>query len=76
MFSGEHMSMPLLAAAGVMGGLLRDLAPDKEYIWKITPFPELNLYRLLRKPDFRLPLFGVTSVGVILLAELLRSTIA
>ena len=76
MFSGELMSMPLLAAAGVMGGLLRDLAPDKEYIWKITPFPELNLYRLLRKPDFRLPLFGVTSVGVILLAELLRSTIA
>ncbi len=73
---GELMSMPLLAAAGVMGGLLRDLAPDKEYIWKITPFPELNLYRLLRKPDFRLPLFGVTSVGVILLAELLRSTIA
>lgn len=73
---GELMSMPLLAASGVMGGLLRDLAPDKEYIWKITPFPELNLYRLLRKPDFRLPLFGVTSVGVILLAELLRSTIA
>lgn len=76
MFHNELMSMPLLAAAGVMGGLLRDLAPDKEYIWKITPFPDLNLYRLLRKTDFRLPLFGITSIGVILLAELLRSTIA
>ena len=76
MFGDELLSMPLLAAAGVMGGLLRDLAPDKEYIWKITPFPDLNLYRLLRKPDFRLPLFGITAMLVILLAELLRSTIA
>ena len=70
------MSMPLLAFAGVMGRLLRDLATDKEYIWKITPFPELNLYRLLRKPDLRLPVFGISCVLVILLAELLRSTIA
>src|SRR5262245_40491212 len=29
MAAGELMSMPLLALAGVMGGLLRDLAPDK-----------------------------------------------
>jgi two-component system LytT family sensor kinase len=76
MFVGELMSMPLFAAAGVMGGLLRDLAPDKEYIWKITPFPDLSLYRLLRKPDLRLPVFGITCLLVILLAELLRSTIA
>jgi two-component system LytT family sensor kinase len=76
MLAGELMTMPLLAACGVLGGLLRDVAPDKEYIWKITPFPDLNLYRLLRKPDFRLPLYGVTCLLAILLAELLRSTIA
>ena len=76
MVNDELMSMPLLAAAGVMGGLLRDLAPDKEYIWKITPFPDLSLYRLLRKRDLRLPVFGITCMLVILLAELLRSTIA
>jgi len=76
MFNGELMSMPLLAAAGLMGGVLRDLAPDKEYIWQITPFPDLSLYRLLRKPDLRLPVFGITCLGVILLAELLRSVIA
>jgi two-component system LytT family sensor kinase len=76
MFVGELMTMPLLAAAGVMGGLLRDLAPDKEYIWKITPFPDITLYRLLRKSDLRLPVFTITCLGVILLAELLRSTIA
>ena len=76
MFVDELMSMPLFAAAGVMGGLLRDLAPDKEFIWKITPFPDLSLYRLLRRPDLRLPVFGITCLLVILLAELLRSTIA
>lgn len=76
MFNGESLTMPLFAAVGVAGGLLRDLAPDKEFIWKITPFPDLHLYRLLRKRDLRLPIFGITCLGVILLAELLRSTIA
>ena len=33
MFPGEFMSMPLFAAVGVLGGLLRDIAPDKEEIW-------------------------------------------
>ena len=74
--NGELLSMPLFAAVGVAGGLLRDLAPDKEYIWKLTPFPDLHLYRLLRKRDLRLPIFEIACLGVILLAELLRSTIA
>ena len=76
MFNGELLSMPLFAAAGVAGGLLRDLAPDKEYVWKLTPFPDLHLYRLLRKSDLRLPIFGISCIGVILLAELVRSTLA
>ena len=76
MFHGELMSMSLFAAVGVMGGLLRDLAPDKEFIWKFTPFPDLSLCRLLRKRDLRLPAFSLACVLAILLAELLRSTIA
>src|SRR6266852_1461468 len=76
MLNGELMSMTLLAAVGVLGGLLRDLAPDKEAIWKFTPFPDLALFRLLRKRDLRLPLFSLACVVVILLAELLRSRLA
>lgn len=76
MFNQELMTMPLFAAVGVMGGLLRDLAPDKEYIWRITPFPDLSLWRLLRKRDFELPVFSIACLGVILIAELLRATIA
>src|ERR1035441_972578 len=42
---GEQMTMPLLAAVGVLGGVLRDLAPDAHEIWRFTPFFDLNVYR-------------------------------
>ena len=76
MFNGELMSMPLLAAVGVLGGLLRDVAPDKEAIWKFSPFPDLTVWRLIRKRDWRLPAFSLLCIVAILLAELLRSGIA
>ena len=76
MFNGELMSMPLLAAVGVLGGLLRDVAPDKEAIWKFSPFPDLTLWRLARKRDLRLPAFSLLCIIAILICELLRSGIA
>src|SRR5215471_15344168 len=76
MLNYELMSMPLFAAAGVMGGLLRDLAPDKEFLWGFTLFPDLVFVRLLRKRDLRLPVFSLGCIAVILTAELLRSSIA
>ena len=77
----EVLTPLLFAAVGVLGGLLRDLAPDKEFLWKFTPFPDLGLYRLgisglWRKQDLRLPAFSIACVGTIFLAELLRSTLA
>src|SRR5713226_5071361 len=75
MIHGELMSMTLFAAAGVLGGLLRDVAPDTEAIWKLT-FPDQALFRLLRKHDLRLPAFSLVCVLGILLAEFLRSTMA
>ena len=76
MFNGELLSMPLLAAVGVLGGLLRDVAPDKEAIWKFSPFPDLTLWRLARKRDLRLPAFSLLCIMAILICELLRSGIA
>lgn len=75
MFNGELMSMVLFAAAGVLGALLRDVAPDKEAIWKLT-FPDQALFRLLRKRDLRPAAFSLVCVLMILLAEFLRSTMA
>ncbi|HEY7211361.1 MAG TPA: histidine kinase [Bryobacteraceae bacterium] len=49
MFSGKWMSMPLFAAAGIIGGLMHDLAPRREDIWHFSPFVDLNLYRFFKQ---------------------------
>src|SRR3954462_1165569 len=49
MFEGKFMSMPLFAAAGLLGALMHDLAPMKEDVWHFSPFVDLNLYRLFRQ---------------------------
>jgi two-component system LytT family sensor kinase len=76
LFESKPLTILLFAAAGVMGGLLRDLAPDKEFIWKFTPFPDLAVFRLLRRGDLRLAGFSIACVGMIVLAEALRHTLA
>ncbi len=72
----ELMSMVLFAAVGVMGGLLRDIAPDKEFLWNFTPFPDLAAWRLLRKRDLRRMAFSIACFVVILSAEGLRYLLA
>lgn len=49
MFNGKYMSMPLFAAAGILGAVMHDLAPQKEDIWYFSPFIDLNLYRLFKQ---------------------------
>ena len=74
MFTGsEPLTMPLFAAVGVLGGLLRDVAPTDEAIWQITPFFDYPLYRFVRKqPDWRQAGFSLLCVATILVCELLR----
>jgi two-component system LytT family sensor kinase len=73
MIGGELLSMPLLAAVGVLGGLVRDAAPDPEEIWRFTPFPDVGLYRIVRHwSDHRRTLFHLFFLLVILVTEFLR----
>jgi len=73
MFNGEYLSMPLYAGIGVLGGLLRDLAPGPEEIWRSSPFLDLSLWRLVRsRSDFRRALFHLLFLLAILSAEFLR----
>ncbi len=83
MFNGEFMSMPLFSAAGILGGLLRDLAPKEEDIWYFSPFIDLNLYRLLRqvlrlrrkaiqRPLIERAAFNVACNAIVILAESFR----
>jgi two-component system, LytTR family, sensor kinase len=72
----ETVSIILLPAVGVLGGLLRDIAPDKEAIWKFSPFPDLTVWRLVRRRDLRLTAFSLVCVAVILACEFLRAMLA
>jgi two-component system, LytTR family, sensor kinase len=83
MFDGKFMSMPLFAAAGILGGLMRDLAPNEEDIWYFSPFVDLNLYRLFRqavrlsrrgiqRPVVERAAFNVACNALVILAEFLR----
>jgi two-component system LytT family sensor kinase len=77
MFHHEFLAMPLLAGVGTLGGLLRDLAPSPEEIWRFTPFLDLSVYRLLlRRIDFRRSLFHIFCILAILFAEFLRFSLA
>ena len=69
MFAGEYLAMPLFAGVGVLGGLLRDLAPEPEEIWRFSPF----LDRVMR-PELptRTRIFHLVFVLTILFAEGLR----
>jgi two-component system, LytTR family, sensor kinase len=66
MFNGEFLTMPLLAAVGVMGGLLRDCASDTEDIWSFSPILDLKRW------DSRRTVFHGFFLVAILLAEFLR----
>jgi two-component system LytT family sensor kinase len=48
MLHGELLSLPFFAAVGFGGGLLRDSASDREDIWRFSPFPDLNFYRVFQ----------------------------
>ena len=76
MLAGEYLTMPLLAAVGVLGGLLRDCAPDTEEIWRFSPLFDLSLYRLFKRGhDHRRTAFQLIFLLAILLAEFLRYTL-
>ncbi len=76
-FNGEALTLPLLAGVGVLGGLLRDLAPDPEEIWRFSPFPDLNIFRFFRETrNYRGPAFHLLFGAGILVAEFLRSELS
>ncbi|MBI4874526.1 MAG: histidine kinase [Acidobacteria bacterium] len=73
MVNGEFLSMPLFAAVGVLGGLMRDCAPGTEEIWRFSPFFDLSLYRFFHKDhDHRRTAFHLFLLLSIVFAEFLR----
>ena len=75
MFSHEPLTMPLFAAIGVLGGLLRDVATDTEDIWRFSPFLDLNVYRFFKQRKFQRGGFHLLFLFVILASEFLRQAL-
>jgi two-component system LytT family sensor kinase len=74
-FNGELMSLPLFAGVGVLGGLLRDVAPEQEDVWRFSPIFSLRPRRL-RQRQYQLRLmFQLGCLFTILFTELLRVTV-
>lgn len=74
LFTNEFLTILLYAGVGVLGGLVRDLAPDSEAVWKFSPWFDQNFYRLFRgnKYDLHKTAFSLACGITILLAEGLR----
>jgi two-component system, LytTR family, sensor kinase len=68
MFAGEVVSLPFLAVVGFIGGLLRDIATDKEDIWRISPI-SLNVTEL------RSALYHLFFSFAVVATELLRQVL-
>ncbi len=76
-FAQEQLTLPLLAGVGVLGGLLRDLAPTPEEIWRFSPFPDLNIFRFFKETrNYRGTAFHLLFGTGILVAEFLRSQLS
>jgi two-component system LytT family sensor kinase len=75
-FAGEWLTLPLLAGIGVLGGMLRDLAPEAEEIWRFSPFFDLSLWRFFRENRYyHRTAFHLIFLAAILVAEFLRQTL-
>jgi two-component system LytT family sensor kinase len=71
----EPLTMPLLAGIGVLGGLLRDCAPDPEDVWRFSPFLDLNIFRFFKESrNYRRAAFHLLFGAGILFAEFVRET--
>jgi two-component system, LytTR family, sensor kinase len=69
---GELMTMLLFAGVGVLGGLLRDLAPEKEDVWRFSPIFSLNPRRLIQRTYQLRLLFQLGCLFSIIFGGLLR----
>jgi len=75
MFIGhEHLTMPLLAGVGVLGGVLRDFSPDTDEIWRFSPDFFQNIYRFFRGRDYRRTSFHLVFFAAVMVSEFLRET--
>jgi len=73
LFATGYATMPLFAGVGVLGGLLRDIAPGPEAIWQFTPL--FDFYRFFKSHNPRTGGFHLVLFAAILFAEFIRQSL-
>jgi two-component system LytT family sensor kinase len=77
MAHGEILSLFFFALAGLGGGLLRDSASDREDIWRFSPFPDVNVYRIFQRGrELRSALLHAYFTAGVFVIEFLRELLA
>jgi two-component system LytT family sensor kinase len=72
----EYLALPFYAAAGLGGGLLRDSALNPDDVWRFSPFPDVNIYRIFEPGrELRSALFHAYLSGTVIAIELLRQVL-
>lgn len=73
----ETLSLFFFALAGLGGGLLRDSATDREDIWRFSPFPDVNFYRIFQPGrDLRSALLHAGLTAGVFITEFVRELLA
>jgi two-component system LytT family sensor kinase len=73
---GEFPTFPFYAGVGLLGGMLRDLAKNKDDIWRASPLLDLRLVQAIRERRFAQPFFNLVLLIAIVTAEFLREAVA
>src|ERR1700761_5427059 len=49
LLAGEWLTLPFNFLVGILAGLLRHIAQDREVIWSFSPLFDLSIYRWIRR---------------------------
>jgi two-component system LytT family sensor kinase len=73
---GEFPTVPFYAGVGLLGGMLRDVAANKDDIWRASPLLDLRLIQAIRNGrNFAQPFFNLFLLISIVTVEFLREEI-
>ena len=67
MLFGEWMTLPFNFLVGILAGLLRHIAQDREVIWSFSPLFDLSIYRWIRRSIKKTLIDWQTSFFVLIL---------
>ena len=74
--ANEYLALPFYAAVGLGGGLLRDSASNPDDVWRFSPFPDVNLFRIFEPGrELRSALFHAYFSAAVIGIEFLRQAL-